>query len=48
LQGLAKADEILICDTTFQKLAGEIAAEPLPLVTVKGLNEPITVYRVKF
>jgi adenylate cyclase len=48
LQGMAKAGEILICDATFRKLAGKIDAEPLPPVFVKGLNEPITVYRVKF
>jgi adenylate cyclase len=48
LQGMAGAEEILICDTTFQKLAGKIAAEPLPPVAVKGVSEPITVYRVKY
>ena len=47
LQAMAKADEILICDATFRKLAGKIDAEPLPPVVVKGLNEPITVYRIK-
>ena len=47
LQGIAKGGEILISDTTFQKLAGEINAEVLPAVTVKGVNEPIAVYRVR-
>ncbi len=48
LQRLAKADEILISDTTHQKLFGEIDMEPLLPVTVKGISEPITVYRVKY
>ena len=48
LQGMAKAEEILICDTTFQKLAGKIDAKPLPPVAVKGLDGPITVYKVSF
>ncbi|MBU0698995.1 MAG: adenylate/guanylate cyclase domain-containing protein, partial [Proteobacteria bacterium] len=47
LQGMAKAGEIMICNTTFRKLAGKIDVEALPPVTIKGLNEPITVYRVK-
>nr|MBC8362709.1 response regulator [Candidatus Desulfatibia profunda] len=47
LQDMAKAGEILICNTTFRKLAGKIDVEALPPVTIKGLNEPITVYRVK-
>jgi len=45
---MAKTDEILICNTTFQKLAGEIDAECLPPVTVKGIDGPVTVYRVKY
>ncbi|MEE8430650.1 MAG: adenylate/guanylate cyclase domain-containing protein [Candidatus Desulfatibia sp.] len=48
LQGMARAEEILICDTTFQKLAGKIDAKPLPPVAVKGLDGPITVYKVKY
>ncbi len=48
LEGMAKAGEILMCDTTFQKLAGQIDAKPLPPVAVKGLDGPITVYRVKY
>lgn len=48
LQGMARADEILICSTTFQKLSGEIDAERLPPVTVKGLDGPVTIYKVKY
>ena len=46
LQGLAKEDEILISESTFQKLSGEIEAEALPPITVKGVSEPITAFRV--
>lgn len=47
LQGLAKAGEILISDVTQKKLGGELYVEALPPVVVKGVGEPITVYRVK-
>lgn len=47
LQSMAKAGEIIISDTTFQKLNGEMDVEQLPPVMVKGVNEPLTVYRVK-
>jgi adenylate cyclase len=47
LQGMAKAGEIIISDRTFQRLPGRIDAEILPPVTVKGVSEPITVYRMK-
>lgn len=47
LQGLAKAGEVLISDATHQKLGGGIGVEALPPVVVKGVSEPITVYRVK-
>lgn len=48
LQGMAKGGEILISDTTYRKLAGQIDVEPLPPAMVKGISEPITVYRVKY
>ena len=47
LQGMAKGGEILISESTFQQLSGEIEVETLPSAIVKGINEPITVYRVK-
>jgi class 3 adenylate cyclase len=47
LQGLAKAGEVLISDATHQKLGGGLGVEALPPVVVKGVSEPITVYRVK-
>jgi adenylate cyclase len=48
LQQMAQAEEILICEATFQKLAGQIDANPLPPVAVKGVDEPIAVYKVKY
>ncbi|MGA8181426.1 MAG: adenylate/guanylate cyclase domain-containing protein [Desulfobacterales bacterium] len=47
LQEMADSGEILISDRTFQKLSGRIDAEILPPVTVKGISEPIRVYRMK-
>lgn len=47
LQGLAKGGEILISDKTFQKLSNTIEVEALPSVTVKGVNDPIIVHRVR-
>jgi adenylate cyclase len=47
LQGMAKGGEILISESTFQQLPGDIDVEILPPATVKGINRPITVYRVK-
>jgi adenylate cyclase len=46
LQALAKAGEIIICRETHQKTATEFPAMALPPVTVKGLSEPIQVYRI--
>ncbi|UCD33160.1 MAG: adenylate/guanylate cyclase domain-containing protein [Desulfobacterales bacterium] len=47
LQGLAKAGEVLISDVTHQKIGEGLDVEALPPVVVKGVSEPITVYRVK-
>jgi len=47
LQGMARGGEILISDSTFQQLPGEIEVETLPSANVKGVNEPIAVYRVR-
>jgi len=47
LQEMANSGEILISDRTFQRLQGKIDAEILPPVTIKGINEPILVYRMK-
>ena len=47
LQGLAKAGEVLISDVTHQKIGEGLDVEALPPVVVKGVSEPITIYRVK-
>lgn len=47
LQGMARSGEILISESTYQQLPGDIEVETLPSATVKGVNEPIAVYRVK-
>ena len=50
LQRLAGAGDILICSSTRDKVFSAIRSfgrtESLPPVTVKGIEEPITVYRV--
>ena len=46
LQGLAKGGEIYICENTHQAIASDIAAEHLPPVVVKGMGDPIPVYRI--
>ena len=47
LQGMAGGGEILISDRTYQRLPGLIDAEIMPPVSVKGINKPITVHRMK-
>jgi len=47
LQGMARGGEILISASTYRQLPGDIQVETLPSATVKGVNEPISVYRVK-
>ncbi|MEA3427937.1 MAG: adenylate/guanylate cyclase domain-containing protein [Thermodesulfobacteriota bacterium] len=51
LQSMAKEREILIAESTFQKISDQkiteqIDVEALPPVKVKGIDKPITVYRV--
>ncbi len=47
LQGLARSGEILLNETTYQAVCSEVAAESLPAVRVKGLDAPISIYRIK-
>lgn len=47
LQGLARGGEIFICQNVQQEIASEIATEALAPVTVKGLDDPIAVYRIQ-
>jgi adenylate cyclase len=46
LQRIARQEEILITRETLELAGGAISAEPLHPVDVKGLDEPIEVYRV--
>jgi adenylate cyclase len=47
LQRLAKAGEILICNGTRNKVLENFRTEALAPVTVKGIDEPITIYRIQ-
>jgi len=47
LQSMAKGGEILISETTHKKFGRELDVEVLPPAIVKGVSEPIRVYRVK-
>ena len=47
LQSRAKEGEILISESTFRRLSKDIDAEALPPVTVKGISDPINIYRVR-
>ncbi|MBU4344173.1 MAG: response regulator [Desulfobacteraceae bacterium] len=51
LQSIAKEGEVLIAESTFQKISDQkiteqIDVETLPPVKIKGVDEPIRVYRV--
>ena len=48
LQAMAGAGEILINDKTYSKIKDRLDASSLPPVMVKGIDEPMTVYRVNF
>jgi adenylate cyclase len=47
LQGLAGPGEIMVSERTFRKVCASIDAQILPPVTVKGIDAPITVYKVR-
>ena len=46
LTAMAAPGEILISRQVHSAVESDIAADPLPKVTVKGFNRPMTVYRV--
>lgn len=48
LQSRAKEGEILISESTFRRLSEDIEADALPPVTVKGISDPINIYKVRF
>jgi len=45
-QGLAGPDDILISQSTFEKIQNEVPATPMPPVCVKGLPSPISTFRI--
>ena len=47
LQSMAKGGEILISESTHKKFGRGLDVEVLPPAIVKGVSEPIRVYRVK-
>ncbi|MBU1162592.1 MAG: response regulator [Proteobacteria bacterium] len=47
LESMAGEGEILINESTFKKVEGQIDVEPLPPAKFKGINEPVKVYRIK-
>jgi class 3 adenylate cyclase len=47
LQGIAKEGEILITEETLQQLPDDINVHQLRPLPVKGIDEPIKIYRVE-
>lgn len=47
LESIAGEGEILINESTFKKIEGQIDVEPLPPAIFKGVSEPVKVYRIK-
>ncbi|MBU4389614.1 MAG: response regulator [Proteobacteria bacterium] len=47
LESMAGEGEILINESTFKKVEGQIGVEPLPPAKFKGISEPVKVYRIK-
>ncbi len=47
LEKLAKGGEILISETTYKEISDRFIAEKIkPPVTIKGLHNPVTIYRI--
>ena len=46
LQGLAGPGEVLISRSTFERVKRDLFATPMPPVCVKGLETPISTYRI--
>jgi adenylate cyclase len=44
LCSVAKAGEVLLSDTTYEKVKNEVAAVPLPAVRVKGKSEELRIF----
>lgn len=46
IQSLAKAGEVLIGEETFKECRGKVEVEPLEPTMIKGISEPIQIYKV--
>jgi adenylate cyclase len=47
LEKLAKGGEILVTETTYKEVSDKFLAEKmLPPVAIKGLSDPVTIYRI--
>lgn len=46
LQALAKVGEILISESTLDKVSGKIRYEAISPVIIKGMEEPVSIYKV--
>ncbi|HEY9840661.1 MAG: adenylate/guanylate cyclase domain-containing protein [Candidatus Sericytochromatia bacterium] len=46
LQNLAKAEEILICQTTYAEIREQVRVEALDPTPIKGISQPVQIYRV--
>jgi adenylate cyclase len=47
LEKLAGNNEIVISESTYQEIKGTVPAEPLEPIFIKGIEDPIPIYRVK-
>jgi len=47
LENMAKEGEILINESTFKKIEGQINVEPLTPAKFKGIREPVKIYSIK-
>ena len=47
LESMAGEGEILINESTFKKIKGQIDVEPLPPAKFKGISEPVEICRIK-
>jgi adenylate cyclase len=48
LQRLAKEGEILISEATYSGISDKLKAEALQPVSIKGISDPINIYKVRF
>jgi len=46
LEGLARADQILVCGETYASIKDHFTFEKIDLVNIRGIEEPMTIYNV--